>query len=234
MANIEFKRFTQRDVLAAIAVKHLAQFFERFECDLRDRKLPIPYAPAGTEPFYNSWLELLTSPETLPGRLVEAILAIEQMAAPENRPRLEAALREARVANPWLDPKDSPECLALQLWLLTPYGKLAKDQSATDSGNAPANQPSPVSAASVARPVTGRVSPSAPSQMHDHNGARRERHVLSSTRNPLRSRTLMSVQVQPFKTIRSRRNQAQAQAAVHQPTPTLNLQLLNHRPALHR
>src|SRR2546430_912978 len=61
--------------------------------------------------------------------LVEAILAIEELASPENRPLLDAKVIEARVANPYLDPADSPECRALQLWLLRPY-KMIEGQSA--------------------------------------------------------------------------------------------------------
>ncbi len=52
---------------------------------------------------------------------MEALLAIEELAAPDNRPHLEAKLGQLRVANPWLDPAESPECLALQLWLLSSY-----------------------------------------------------------------------------------------------------------------
>ncbi len=64
---------------------------------------------------------MLNSPETLPAPLVGALLAIEELAAPQNRALMDTKLAEARVANPWLDPADSPECLALQLWLLSPY-----------------------------------------------------------------------------------------------------------------
>src|SRR6266699_3252410 len=101
-------------------------------------------------------IETLSSPETLPEPFIEAILAIEELAAPENRPRLDAAVREARVRNPWLDLADTPECLALQLWLLSPYQRQAP-------------------------PMVGRVSPSAPSQTHDHPEGARENTQSSST-----------------------------------------------------
>ena len=123
MRKIEFKRFTDPAVLGAIRVKHLAQFFDQFDGLLQGRNLPLPaaYQLPGSEGYCDSWLNLLNSPETLPVPLVEALLAIEELAASENRPRLEAKLREARVANPWLDPAESPECQALQLWLISPY-----------------------------------------------------------------------------------------------------------------
>src|SRR5881227_3474363 len=94
MTNIEIKRFTNPDVLGAISVKHLWRFFERFNSQLQGRSLSLPAAHylAGTPPYYDSWIELLKSPEKLPDSLVEAILAIEELAAPENRPRLQAAV----------------------------------------------------------------------------------------------------------------------------------------------
>jgi len=56
---------------------------------LASRPLPLPNAPAGTETYYISWLEMLNAPETLPDSMIEALLAIEALAAPENRQLLE-------------------------------------------------------------------------------------------------------------------------------------------------
>src|SRR6266404_5394155 len=121
----QFKRFTNPEVLGAISVKHLARFFDRFSVVLEGRNLPLPaaYYLPGTRPYYDSWIELLKSPEKLPDSLVEAILAIEELAAPENRPRLQAAVA---LAPPelYLDLAILPECLALQLWLMAPYKRL--------------------------------------------------------------------------------------------------------------
>ena len=49
MKPFMFARFTDRDVLNAIRVKHLVEFFDQFKVGLRDKHLPLPYAPPGTE-----------------------------------------------------------------------------------------------------------------------------------------------------------------------------------------
>ena len=110
MKTIKLKRFTDPEVLEAIVVKHLAQFFDRFTFLLQGRNLALPaeHTLPGTEAYYDCWTKLLKSPETLPDPLIEALLAIEELAAPENRPLLESRLTEARAANPWLDPNDPP------------------------------------------------------------------------------------------------------------------------------
>src|SRR6266705_1008953 len=131
MKNIQFKRFTQPDVLGAIRVPHLAQFFDQFKSGLMPAQLPAAHHPPGTPGFYEVWIQTLSSPETLPEAFVEAILAIEQLAALENRPLLEATVREARIAHPWLDPAESPECLALQLWLLAPYQRACAEPASS-------------------------------------------------------------------------------------------------------
>src|SRR6266571_3674094 len=171
MKNIEFKRFNNPDILGAIRIKHLATFFERFRDVLQERRLPLPSPETmpGTGPYYDRWVEVLNMPEKLPDAFIEAILAIEELAAAENRAGLEAALREPLATDPSFDPKDSPESLALQLWLLAPYRRLADGES--EPGDVSANQPSTppaskASAAPVAEPMAERVSPSAPSHVH--------------------------------------------------------------------
>ena|SRR2546425_8734930 len=60
--------------------------------------------------------ELLGRPETLPLSLVDALLAIEDLAAPANWPRLEAAVYPARPRGLLLDPqpaRNRPSTLAL-------------------------------------------------------------------------------------------------------------------------
>src|SRR5260221_518226 len=123
--------FTNPDVLNAITPKHLARFFDLFKCALPETRLPRPDQLAGTGPYTDAWIEILSSPETLPDSFLQALLAIEALAAPENRTLLDTKLAEARVAHPGLDPIDSLECLALHLWLLSPYklieGKFTPD-----------------------------------------------------------------------------------------------------------
>src|ERR1043165_1629912 len=160
MTNIEFKRFTNPRVLGAIRVKHLAKFFDGFRDILEGRNLPLPRPEtmAGTELYDTAWIEVLNMPEKLPDAFVEAILAIEELAAPENRSRLDAALRQAQVVHPWLDPAETPECLALQLWLLSPYQRETPAAPALSSPNTdPSASPNSPFSAPVASPPSAPV-----------------------------------------------------------------------------
>src|SRR5207253_2345492 len=121
MPSQPLQQFTDLAILTAIAVKYLAGFLDLFKSDLTKRNLPLSHHPPGTEDYYRSWIEILQAPETLPDSLREALMAIEALAAPENRSHREMKLSAARAVNPALDPADSPVCLALQLWLLSPY-----------------------------------------------------------------------------------------------------------------
>ena len=83
MPKTEFKRFTNPDVLGSIRVTHIAKFFDQFKGALMPRQVPPVHYLPGTPPYYATWIETLSSPETLPAPFVEAILAIEELAAPE-------------------------------------------------------------------------------------------------------------------------------------------------------
>lgn len=171
-----FKRFTNPDVLGAISVKHLFWFFERFNHELQGRNLSLPGAHelAGTEGFYRAWLALLRVPDKLPESLVEALLAIEDLAAPENRSRLEAEVKEAQPTSPWLDPKDLPECQALQLWLINhpageaPQGRFSRNtkpvpriRTTEEFGERPVDPPTP-----TPQPAIEEASPNAYVEAH--------------------------------------------------------------------
>src|SRR6266404_6210109 len=134
MTNIEFKRLTRPGVLAAVPVKHIFQFFQQFDAILKEGGVPVPSFMAGTEDYYKAWIAILRRPETLPDPFAEALLAIEDLAAPENRSRLEAEVNKVRPTCVWLDPKDLPECQALQLWLIAhpvqeaPTGRFSRNR----------------------------------------------------------------------------------------------------------
>src|SRR5258707_1457637 len=137
MTTIEFKRFTDIEVLKSVPPKYLAAFFDRFKDQIEPRYLPANHDLPGTGGFYDTWIQTLKMPHVLPQPLIDAILSIEELASVENRPLLDAKVTEARVANPHLDPKDSPECLALRLWLLSAPDKKRQEVLAS-------NQPSSI------------------------------------------------------------------------------------------
>src|SRR5437867_2193566 len=120
MTNTKLTRFTKPVVLIRIGLPPLSRFFDRFRDDLLAANCRLPSTEPGSDAYYNCWAELLGRPETLPHSLVDALLAIEEMAAPQNRQRLETAVYHARP-HLWLDTTASPESLALQLWLWSPY-----------------------------------------------------------------------------------------------------------------
>src|SRR2546426_1556324 len=127
MKTIVFRRFTDLEVLNAIPPKHLAAFFNRFTEEIEPRYLPAAHSLPGTGAYYDTWVATLKLPHVLPRALIEAILAIEELASDENRALLDARVVQVRVENPHLDPSDTPECLARRLWLLSPY-KRAEDE----------------------------------------------------------------------------------------------------------
>src|SRR5580765_2796006 len=121
MKNIKFNRFTETGVLGAINVKHLAQFFDLFKDGLAASDLPGPNVTPGSGPYLDAWAAILNHSEKLPQPFIQAIQVIENLASPEHRRSLEAAVQQACAAKAPLDPKDSPECLALQIWLWGRY-----------------------------------------------------------------------------------------------------------------
>src|SRR5216683_1788515 len=126
----KIKRFTDPWVLNAISVKHLAAFFDLFKHQIEPRYLPPAHYMGGTGGYIDTWVATLRLPHVVPRAMIEAIVAIEELASPENRALLDAKVSEARGANPYLDPADSPECRALQLWLLSPYKMTEAEPSA--------------------------------------------------------------------------------------------------------
>ena len=121
MTNTKLTRFTKPGVLIRIGLPPLSRFFDRFRDDLLAANCRLPSTEPGSDAYYNCWAELLGRPETLPHSLVDALLAIEDLAAPANWPRLEAAVYAARPRGLLLDTTACPESLALQLWLWSPY-----------------------------------------------------------------------------------------------------------------
>src|SRR6266567_6423871 len=137
MTNTRLTRFNKPGVLIRIGLPPLNTFFGRFKEDLLAGNCRLPCAEPGSDPFYNCWAELLGRAETLPHPMVDALLAIEEWAAPQNRPRLEAAVYAARPRGLLLDTTAAPESLALQLWLWSPYNREPGSVAQTSPSDAP-------------------------------------------------------------------------------------------------
>jgi len=116
-----FKRFTNPDVLKTINTWHLAKFFDLFKDELAAVPISVPIAPPGSDAYLDGWVAILENPEKLPQLFIQALMVIENLAATQNRGYLDSTVQQARVGSPWLDPEASPECLALQIWLLARY-----------------------------------------------------------------------------------------------------------------
>ena len=116
----EIIRFTQPDVLYEIGSELLCELFNHFKEDLADAGVPIPNPNQADGHYYESVAALFKAHETLPPKLVEAVLAIESLASPESKQRLEAAFHDS-PQELYLEPTDSPEHAALALWLQSPY-----------------------------------------------------------------------------------------------------------------
>jgi len=90
---VEFKRFTDPDVLKTINVKHLDRFFDVFKDDLADVAIPVPEAPPGSGAYSEAWIAILKSPEKLPQGFSNAVGVIEDLAAPQKRNYLDSAVQ---------------------------------------------------------------------------------------------------------------------------------------------
>src|SRR5437870_5355778 len=131
--NTKLTRFTKAGVLIWIGHKNLITFLEQFKEDFAVCNAHLPGCDPSGDGYYATWAEFLKTSETLPARFVEALLAVEELAAPENRQRLEAAVYRARHTGLHLDTTNSPESLALQFWLWAPYRNFADLESIIES-----------------------------------------------------------------------------------------------------
>jgi len=111
-------RFNQPNVLSNIGRYVLPELFDRFKNDLTTMNLSIPDPDLEDGPYYDTAAKLFNS--CLPQPLLEAVLAIEELADPVNKDRLEQAFWDSPYEL-YLEPEASPECTALRLWLHAPY-----------------------------------------------------------------------------------------------------------------
>ena len=116
---IRFRRFTRPSVLKTIGRELLARFLREFEPDLGAQNISLPDPSLANEAYFNSLARLLSAPEGLPGRLTEALVAIDEMASPEGQEQLELAVAGAGLPLSF-DPRSTRTDLAVQVWLAAP------------------------------------------------------------------------------------------------------------------
>ena len=128
--------FTDPVVLQQIDRSLLLEFLQHFKADLKASNLILPSLDTSDEDFFSSFAALLSAPEALPTSMNEALRAIAELAAPENRSRLETTVFNAPVGL-GLDPRSPPVRLAFHLWLWRPY------QISKESGHPPEEAAAP-------------------------------------------------------------------------------------------
>lgn len=92
---MKFKRFTKTHFLRQVGRSLLDLLFAKFTDELMTRKVKLPAATLADEEYFTALSNMVLSPEGLPEGLIEALLAIEEMATAEGQERLETAMRQA-------------------------------------------------------------------------------------------------------------------------------------------
>ena len=114
-----FQRFTSLDALQGIGQNLLVRFLEPFTADLVAKSIPHPSPNLPEHSYFQAVANLFTFPELLPHRLTEALFAIAEIATPQSRQHLQAALTGAGIQVLSND-QSPPEKLAIEVWLALP------------------------------------------------------------------------------------------------------------------
>jgi hypothetical protein len=112
---VRFRRLSDPRIVSSMGTYHLHQLFDRFEAPLAARNIPHPLRNGGSDSA-EVYAALFSTPEILPPPLVDALIAIEEFAAPNNKQLLEKLAGDANI-----DDSREPEGWALRLWLRAPF-----------------------------------------------------------------------------------------------------------------
>lgn len=130
MKIIILRRFTDPEVLSQVGKELLAKLFQHFAWHLARREFYLSVLMNSNSALYFQRVAgILRAQDYLPESFCQALVAIEQMAAPENESRLQAAVAQF-LPEAALKPAACREALALQLWL---SGKTSLDCGQDDS-----------------------------------------------------------------------------------------------------
>ena len=118
MATFRLRRFSNPEVLRAIAPRRLIAFLEPHRAFFEARGLVFPRAPSTGPIDYEALVDLFMDPGAgLPKELLDALFLVDEMATPHG---MDALLEDARCSGLPLDEaaEDSPADVAVQVWLL--------------------------------------------------------------------------------------------------------------------
>lgn len=116
---MRFKKFTKPTFLRSIGRDLLTRLFERFAADFDAKQIQPPSRDIDDFAFNRAITALVTNQEGLPGQLLEALFAIEEMSTEEGLERLEMAAMNALLPLP-LPHETTRADFAVQVWLLKP------------------------------------------------------------------------------------------------------------------
>jgi len=117
------------DALQGIVQNLLVRFLEPFTADLAAKSISLPNPNLPDHSYFQAAANLFAFSELLPHRLSEALFAIEEIATPQSRQHLLAALAALPSSTPSLQksttpvleaPESPPEKLAIEVWLALP------------------------------------------------------------------------------------------------------------------
>jgi hypothetical protein len=115
MATFRLRRFSNPEILQAIAPRRLLAFLEPHRAFFEARGLGLPRAPTPRAIDYERLVNLFMAPETgFPKELLDALFLVDEMATPHGM--------DALLDTPGLSleegAEDSPADIAVQVWLL--------------------------------------------------------------------------------------------------------------------
>lgn len=129
MSTIRFGKFTKPQFLKQVERALLARLFGQFASELAAQGTSLPPESLPDEEYFAALAQLTTSPDALPDRMIEALIAIEEMATAEGQERLELAVMRAGLALEF--PEGSTHAdIAMRLYLIEPALLVAQHNAA--------------------------------------------------------------------------------------------------------
>lgn len=119
MKAASLRRFIRPQVLREAGRPRLERFLAAFSAELSASGVALPGRELSDEEYFCRWAALLLGAEGLPDRLIEALYAIEEMAAVNGRELLIAARDQAGIV-PALADNASGLDLSMETWLAAP------------------------------------------------------------------------------------------------------------------
>src|ERR1051326_2144414 len=116
MPTLRLKCLNKPGILKRIGRPLLTRFFEQFAADFNSNGLALPPPELADADYFNSLAQLLMRPEALPDALNEALVAVDDLSAPQGFEALERSPGWP-ARQPLLKPDSTSEDIALQLWL---------------------------------------------------------------------------------------------------------------------